>query len=687
MKFLYSSFLFALIAVAIPIIIHLFNFRKFKKIYFPNVKFLREVKQETQSKSKLKHLLVLLCRILAITFLVFAFAQPYLPSANKQATMGDKTISIFIDNSFSMEAVSENGALLDVAKNKALEIVSAYKPTDKFQLLTNDFEGRHQRLVNKEEFVELLDELKISPSVKTISEIISRQVDVFNNTENTDKTAFIISDFQKTISDILEIKNDTSVKLNFVPLVSQKKNNLYIDSCWFASPVRQLNQTEELFVRIKNISENNYENIPIKLFINGFQKTPASFTIEPNATNIFKLSFSSKEAGLQQGVVRITDYPITKDDDFYFSFSVAENIAVMAVNEENESSYLNSIFGRDNFFVFNNVLEKQIDYSSFSNQKLIILNELKTISSGLSQELKRFIDKGGSVLIFPNSETDTSSYRIFLETMNANYFTKIDTTNTKVSALNLEHELFKNVFEKLPENLDLPEIQSHYKFSENIKTNEEYLIRLQNGDAFLSQYAVGKGKVYLCATPLKSAYSNFSKHAIFVPTIYKIALLSEPKNNLFYTIGKDETIEINQSAKGENLYHITNFPLFERGSGGVSFDIIPEHQIINGKNQLFIHNQIKEAGNYFLTNNNENLAGLAFNYDRKESDLKCWTAEELIAQSERAGFTNVSVINSQNTDLSKAISEIELGTRLWKLCIIFVLLFLGIEILLLKFWK
>ena len=224
MNFTYPAFLFALSAIAIPIIIHLFNFRKFKTVYFSNVRFLKEVKQETQAKSKLKHLLVLASRILAITFLVLAFAQPYLPLENRKVIIGDKVVSIFVDNSFSMEAINKNGTLLDEAKKKALEILSAYKPTDQFQLLTNDFEGKHQRLVSKEEFADLLDEVKISPASRSISEIISRQNDLLAQADSRNRIAFILSDLQKSRADLSNIKNDTSIRVNFVPLVAAEQN-------------------------------------------------------------------------------------------------------------------------------------------------------------------------------------------------------------------------------------------------------------------------------------------------------------------------------------------------------------------------------------------------------------------------------------------------------------------------------
>src|SRR5580693_1927873 len=99
MNFLFPSFLYALSAVSIPILIHLFNFRRYKKLYFSNVRFLKEVVQESRSRSRLKHWLVLLCRILIVVFLVLAFAQPFIPVKQGFTGAGNKAVSIFVDNS------------------------------------------------------------------------------------------------------------------------------------------------------------------------------------------------------------------------------------------------------------------------------------------------------------------------------------------------------------------------------------------------------------------------------------------------------------------------------------------------------------------------------------------------------------------------------------------------------------
>jgi len=263
MEFIYPSFLWALAALALPIIIHLFYFRRFKKVEFTNVRFLKEIKEETASRSKLKNLLVLLSRLLAIAFLVFAFAQPFLSDGQK-IKKGDSAISVFVDNSFSMNAVSNDIPLLDIAKEKARQIVNAYTESDQYQILTHDFEGRHQRLVSKEDAISLINEIQITPEVKTIDKVINRQLQVMNLGEEN-KVSYVISDFQTSISDVT-MESDTSYELNLVPIQSVQESNISIDSAWFDSPIAMPNQNNKLVVEITNHSDESSEGVRLSIF-------------------------------------------------------------------------------------------------------------------------------------------------------------------------------------------------------------------------------------------------------------------------------------------------------------------------------------------------------------------------------------------------------------------------------------
>ncbi|MEO6630783.1 MAG: BatA domain-containing protein, partial [Mucilaginibacter sp.] len=175
MHFLYPVFLFALLTLAIPIIIHLFNFRRYQKVYFSNVQFLKDVQEQQSHRRNLKERLILASRLLALIFLVLAFARPFIPGKNAANAGKQQAVSIFVDNSYSMQTLNREGTLLDEAKRRAKEIASAYSINDSFQLLTQDFEGKHQRLLSRDEFDDAVDAVKISPQSRSLQQIISRQ--------------------------------------------------------------------------------------------------------------------------------------------------------------------------------------------------------------------------------------------------------------------------------------------------------------------------------------------------------------------------------------------------------------------------------------------------------------------------------------------------------------------------------
>jgi len=137
MQFSSPGFLYAFLLLAIPINIHLFNFKKHKKLYFSNISFLKKVNDSTNAKNKLKHILILFSRLLLLTFLILAFARPYIPIIKGEES-SRKMVGLFIDQSFSMSALSSQGNLLDRAKEMAKKVVSQYSESDQFFLISSD---------------------------------------------------------------------------------------------------------------------------------------------------------------------------------------------------------------------------------------------------------------------------------------------------------------------------------------------------------------------------------------------------------------------------------------------------------------------------------------------------------------------------------------------------------------------
>ena len=678
MSFLYPSFLFALGALSIPIIVHLFNFRRYKKVYFTNVRFLKEVQQESKSKSTLKRLLILASRLLALTCLVLAFAQPYIPS-NHNIKKGVRTIIIYIDNSFSMQAANKNGSLLDDAKRKARELVQAASSSDKIQLISNDFYATSHTVLSKEQALDAIDKLSVSPSVKSLQEIYNRAK---SNTDKDFKDAevFLISDFQK--NNVTDFKPYSLAETNFVLLENAPAQNIFIDTCFVESPYFQAGINQKLHVKIKNLSDKEIENGSLKLYLNNKQVTPISFKVNPNAATDALVSFTCKDTGVQQGKLIVEDFPVTFDDTLYFSFRVNNKIPCLNIHKKDEKSdvYLQSLFSNDSLFTYYNQNDQSIDFSYFNKSNLIVVNGLQTISSGLSQELKKYISAGGSVLVFPSDNADKDSYNSFFNLFNLPIFTGVDTATYRLESKNLPKDLYEGVFEKTPENMDMPSVHKHYITKGNTRSGEEIILKLINGQPFLSLYKKGKGRLYVCTSALDEKSSSFAKHALFIPTLIKIAILSRPSPPLYYFSGKNEAIDVsNVNTNGERPLHIF--------STENKTDFIPEMKVTEGNKSLLTHGNPVYANNYFLQRDKINIEGLAFNYNRKESDLASFTKNELSEMIKKMGWKRTHIIEASVGNMQASLAEIGGGIRLWKLFVLLTLLFLGIEIILIKFLK
>ncbi|MDX2172404.1 MAG: BatA and WFA domain-containing protein [Bacteroidota bacterium] len=677
----YPVFLWALLAVAIPIIIHLFNFKKYKKVYFTNVRFLKELQHQSKAKSRLKEILILIARCLTIACLVLAFAQPIIPSADsKTINTGAKAISIYIDNSFSMENVNKQGAILDIAKTRAKDIIKAFNSVDKFQLITNDFEGKHQRFLSKEDALSVVEELKISSAVRLLSDVVKRQEEFLNTSNLSNKKIYLLSDAQKSTFNVEGLKTDTAIKTTIIPLKANQINNVYIDSCWFETPLQQKGFIQKLHATLVNNGNATIDAGSAKLFLNKQQLALSSYSLEPNSKTEIVFTFECKQSGLNYGSVKIEDYPITFDDELFFAFNSKVNVAVTLITGKDvkENNALETLFNNDSLFKLNAFTEQTIDFGAFKTSDVIVLNQLSDISSGLLSELVKFSNQGGSVVFIPAQNSNIPNYNLALTNLQLPNFTNLDTASLKIDRIELASKFYTGVFDKVEDRLNLPQINKHYRIVKTNASKFETILQLQNTDAFFGMSSNGNSISYLFTAPFIQNATNFSKHALFVPTFYRICFSSLKSTPLFYQTNSNVLISLkNDAAQSEQPPHIKQIDS--------QLDIIPEQRIVNNALFLYTRNQINANGFYEVLKTNNPVLPLAFNFSRKESNLNCYTIDELSKVIADKGSKNLSLIEDAQSDISKQILQGADGKKLWKLFILLALFFVAIEISLLRF--
>lgn len=673
MKFAHPEFLYALFALAIPVLIHLFNFRRFKTVYFTNVRFLRELQEQTKRQAQLKHYLVLFSRLLAITFLVLAFAGPY----RADEARGNPTknyVSIYLDNSFSMDGQSSEGRLIDVAKQRAIELVESYRSSDRFQVVTNDFEGKHQRWLTQESVVNEIEQIELTAAVRTLEQVHNRQIDMRSTQVGEGRfTPFWFSDFQQSASDFTTWQPDSAFPVQWVRFSPQSEQNLYIDSVAFERPIRQANQTENLRVWVRYYGESARSDIPLRLNINGNQKAITNFSIEPGERKEVALSYLNDGAGLYRGEVSLEDYPITFDDRFYFQYEVRKYVRILEIHEDVYSaSPLTHLFQRSEF-EYERVQIKSIDYGTLGNFDLVVLNDPKEVPSGLASELDRFAKNGGTVVFFVGPNTKN------IVALGISGLGPVLSDTLRLRSIEYRHPLFSDVFEAQPERMDFPVVYFYRPAS--IPPQAETLMEIENGLPFLYRLPRENGQLYVIVTDLENASGNFPRHALFPPTLYNMAYLSVPQAPLSFNIGRNELIELSGLIDPEERNDLP-FNLI-----GAENSFIPQQRQQQSELWIETYDGIAKAGFYALNRADSTYALLAFNYDRRESDPAVWSSEglnEAIAAWPENAKTRYEGERSQ---LAGLIQKETNGGSLWKIAILLTLLFVLIEVLLLKFWK
>ncbi len=675
MQFLHPEYLYGLAAIAIPIIIHLFNFRRFKKVLFTNVAYLRELKQQTKKQSRLRHLLALLFRILAIIMIVLAFAQPFFPTEKAVLVHNSNITIIYLDNSFSMEGVSGKATALQKAKNKVVEISNFLPKNNLYHLISNEFTGGFQ-LLQKEELIARISKLQLTSIQRDFTSVRKRINEIKKRDKLEEVQIYFISDFQKiNFKDNITLQ-DTSLRWDLLPIKIQDVKNLHLDSCWFKTPVNQSNASISLGFRLSNSSPEKGSKIPVRLLVDGKEIAVIAVDIEANSQKDFSLSFSNNKAGYHEGLLELDDYPISFDNQLYFSFQIEDKIKVLEIDGKNKNPYLNALFSKDSLIDYSTVSEMQIPYDKLDTYQSVFLNELTNFSSGFLGRLQEYVEQGGNLVFLPGNVATEN--RSFSNALNLATYAKVDTSRLSVSFIQLQHNLFGNVFEKVPKNPDFPTVFKHYTLTYSAHSDAMSLIDLENGNSLLLAFSRGNGTIFQFACPINDRFTDFQKNALFVPTFYNMALLSRNKTALYHLIGEEGQLFIKDIKMDEkDMLHIK--------AKGENFEYIPRVQSSGNNVKIFIMNELTKAGFYTVENKTKTYGLLAMNYNRRESVLSFMDTEEIRSYFKIENNPSIHLLSSVDDALIQNLKEENPSNDLWYWFVVFALLFLLMEIVVLRF--
>ncbi len=648
MQFKHPEILYFLALLLIPIIVHLFQLQRFVKVPFTNVAFLQKLALQTRKSSRIKKWLILFTRLLLLAFLILAFAQPYFSNRKANEKLH---YSIYLDNSLSTQTKGNRGDLLQIAIQDLVENLSE-NSTYSLQTNTNFYPNK-----TTSELKDILFEVKNSASQKSISDVLLKMA-AFKNSDVSSFKKVFISDFQNMEEKQFE---DIDYDLSLVQLTPQLKENISIDSVYIENNKAN---TMEVNIVVKNQGIEK-KNVPIAIYNDETLINKQTFDIEENATK--NVTFSIQKAPVLLGKLAINySDAYNFDNTFYFTLTTNEKINVLSIGSH--SSSLPKIYTSDEFNFSQTSLQKT-NYNAIAKQQLVILNELEDIPLSMQESLKDYVENGGNLIVIPNANSNLVSYQSLFGKLNikASAFEK-KTDSLKITNINFKHPIFSNVFEKNVRNFQYPHTTISFHTSLPSATS---ILSYENKKDFISKVKSQAASIFWVSSPLNKKYSNFSNSPLIVPIFYNIGKQSLKITELYYTIEKKNSIDINDSFGKEAVLTIAN--------NNNSF--IPLQQVFQNKIRVTTTDQPRQSGFNYILKRKDTLKHIAFNYSNKESLLAFANTQNIVNQKENL---NISTSVKSTLDSIKKKNEVQ---WLWKWFLALSIVSLLFEILILKFFK
>jgi hypothetical protein len=641
MQFKHPELLYFLFVLVIPILVHLFQLRRFKKEYFTNVQFLKELSIQTRKSSKIKKWLLLITRLLLLAALITAFAQPFFKA--KESKNSSNEMYIVLDNSYSMQAKGNKGELL----KRAIQ-----------ELLENTPENQTFSLITNNETYWNTDIKSIQKEIQNIGysalpfQLESAMAKIKSRKSSNNKDVIIITDAiglkPKQLKSI-----DENFNTYFINPKAEQKNNIAIDSVYMN---QSLNDFYEIGVSLKSFGEQD-NAIPIGLYNNNklVAKTLVKFE-KPEIT--IKFTIPKKDFN---GYVSITDASLKYDNIFYFSITKPEKTNVISIGKTEKSGFLNRIYTPEEFNYSNSTIET-LDYNSIENQDAIVLNELENLPKALVTNIKSFVEKGGNLVFIPSTESKIDETNRLLGSLGQIQFGKNQNTTKLITKIAFQHPLFQSVFEKKIDNFQYPNTKQNFE----INAANPPILSYDDQSCFLTSIQNPVSSVYVFAAPINKMNSNFQNSPLIVPIFNNMVQNYQKTGVNAITIGENQPFLVVTDLSKDEILEVKN----------ENDKFIPSQQIFNNKVKLQFNDYPIFAGNFGIYKKDEIVRNISFNYNRSESNL----------EEPQIQLSDYKVVKSIETVFNSLLSD-RSNNEIWKIFVILTLLFLFLEVLIQKLVK
>ncbi len=691
MSFLNPIFLFALLTIAVPLLIYLLNLKKPKKVRFSTLAFFDTLKSTALKRIKIKRWLLLAIRCMAIIALVLAASRPFLPPEFGWASSGEpKAIGILLDNSPTMERVDRDGPYFEQALQLANELLEFAGNDDRIAINVTNGQSLNLPLISKRAAFRHLSDLETVNSGNYLKQRLTAMAERLKDANEPNKIIYLITDGQETqLAGLQEIEREifSDINLQIMKVGSSETSNTGYETVELEYGGRGEGGSLQLRTILKNYGNQTASNKFISLLIDDELITQQTFQLEPAATQEFLFEVPVSEERIIPAELLIEGDELTFDNRFYAPIQLPDtrDILVLSENRSGSSgftSYLKPMLeiASDEMERFNIDFEdaETFQVSGIYDYDAVILDGIRNVPDFLSQSLIDHVQAGAGLLFLPAAEGSVSSYNRLLSFSGSGSYTDIVGSYgsfdpiDRMATPSEGHPILDTIFDKDEDEeirLNVPEIFYYYEIDARQSGTNYSILQTSTGNPLLLESRVGTGRVIYSAIGSDPGWSNFPIKPFFAPLYFRTIdylVQGEGARLATHTLGSPFSFSLNESTESVLLRKEEE-------------EILPEIRQTFGGTEISYSATEWEPGWLEIETDEQNLI-IGVKQDAMESRLASLEISEI--ESLAASLFENSRASHAGADYTEAFSELEMasfGREIWHWFVLIAIILLLLE--------
>lgn len=699
MTFLVPLFLAALLAVAIPILIHLLNLKKPERVAFSTLSFFKELQKSTIRRLKIKRFLLLAIRLAMIILLALALARPYLfPTGFSFTSSGPVLYALLIDNGVGMSRIDANGPYINQAREIAQGIVQNARSNDRFLIYNTHGELVRSVILNQEQATDVIESLEVSAKGGFSNSRWVSMANMINSWVGESRVVFrITTDNMATLeSETLTISESVSSRtpVNYILIGNAEVSNIAVSSLKTTGTSAGVGRPMELEVQVTNFGSQPARNQFISLESEGKLVAQYQATIEAGETSSFYFEIIPTKQGDISGRVLLEGDIFPADNIHYFSISIPESRKILMISENQQtSSYLSAVLRaaeeiQGQIEITEIAISEYSTISELSEFQSVVLNGVSRVPDDLQEQLVRYIQSGNGLVFYPSQRGDIPSYNRFFSRMNAGEITGLlgdygsFQSLTRVDRLREGHPIIDDIFDKqLNEDVRVTLPSIYYYFRHNVTATSQGvpILRTALEDAILTEFRFGNGRILISALGTEPGWSAFPGSTLFAPIFYRTILYAAAAGSaeqLHHTLGRTFNEELSIPDAGITIRNAEN-------------TFIPEvNPTFSGLTRISYDAVEWSPGLYEITSANESRI-IASNFDISESSFDALSISDIEGNLKEI-FVQLEVFEVGGSSINLVQNEIAsagFGIEIWYWFVLFAIMLMLLESAVSRWYK